>query len=57
MEKPIEFKFIAMKNIDKSGVLVVAYEGNQEMATLFFTPEGWADFKEQVLRTKVRCEG
>jgi len=52
-----EFKFIAMKNIDASNIVVVMYEGRQEAGTIVLTPEGWVDFKEQILRTKVRTEG
>ena len=55
--KMAEFKFIAMKNIDASNIVVVMYEGRQEAGTIVLTPEGWVDFKEQILRTKVRTEG
>ena len=51
------FRFESQKNIDKSAVMVVMYEDNQENGTLIFTPEGWEDFKEKVLRTKIKCEG
>lgn len=51
-----EFKFIAMSNVDESVVQVVMYEGKQECGTLIMTNEGWADFQEKVLRTKVKCE-
>ena len=57
MEKAIEIKFVAMKNVDESAVQVVMFEGDQEAGTLLLTPEGWQAFKEQVMRTKVRCEG
>ncbi len=57
MEKPIEIKFVAMKNVDESAVQVMVYEGDQEAGTLILTPEGWERFKEMALRTKIGCEG
>ena len=51
-----QFKFLAMKNVDKEAVQVIMYEGDEQAGTIIFTPEGWEEFKEQVLRTKVRCE-
>ena len=56
MNDEIKFRFEAQKNVDKSLVMVVCYEGNQQAGTLIFTPEGWEQFQEQVKRTKVRCE-
>ena len=57
-----EFKFVAMKHVDQTAVQVDVMEkdnlGRCELCgTLMFTPEGWKDFKEQVLRTKVKTEG
>ena len=52
-----QFKFVAMKNIDKAAVQVIMYEGDEQAGTLILTPEGWEEFQEQVRRTKVRCVG
>ena len=51
-----DFKFQEQKNIDQSVIVVIAYEDKQEMGTLLFSKDGWEDFKEKVLRTKVKCE-
>ena len=51
-----QFKFVAMENVDAGMVQVIMYEGKEECGTLIITPQGWEQFKEQVLRTKVRCE-
>ena len=57
MEKAIEIKFVAMKNVDDRLAQVVVYEGDQEAGTLILTPEGWERFKEMARRTKIGCEG
>ena len=51
-----QFKFEAQKNIDAKYIQVIMYEDDHDLGTLVFTPKGWEEFKEQVLRTKVRCE-
>lgn len=51
-----QFRFVSIKNIDKAVVQVILFENGEECGTLIFTPDGWEEFKEQVLRTKVRCE-
>lgn len=51
-----EFRFEQQKNIDGSAVQVIMFEDRQECGTLILTPEGWEELKEQVRRTKVRCE-
>ena len=61
----IDFKFIAMKDVDASMIRVVMYEvtyskGHKilsECGTNILTPEGWTSLKEKLLRTKVKCEG
>ena len=56
-----DFKFVAVKNVDASMVQVIMYEIDRdchhECGTNILTPESWEAFKEQVLRTKVKCEG
>ncbi len=57
MEKPMEIKFVAIKNVDDRLVQVVIYERDEEAGTIILTPEGWERFKEMALRTKIGCEG
>ncbi len=51
-----EFEFVADKNIDTKFVNVHLFEDKQDCGTVTITGEGWPDFKEKLLRTKVRCK-